>query len=118
VNIGEEEEKGNLLVKETFPLLKDCKSINFVGSVESRGIPEGEVDVVVCDAFVGNVILKMYEGTGGALLSEIKSVLKSSLKTKIGALLIKNELKKKLCRFQITTFKSLIFGNIKSCPHQ
>ena len=65
VNIGAEEEKGNALVKETFPLLKECKDINFVGSVEARDIPKGEVDVVVCEAFVGNVILKLYEGVGG-----------------------------------------------------
>ena len=96
VNIGEEEEKGNLLVKETFPLLKACDSINFVGSVESRGIPEGEVDVVVCDAFVGNVILKMYEGVSTALIHKIKDVLMSSTKTKIGALLIKSDLKNML----------------------
>ncbi len=100
VNIGVEEDKGNALVKETFPLLKECKDINFVGSVEARDIPYGAVDICLCEAFTGNVILKMYEGTGGALLSEIKSVLKSSLKTKIGALLIKKELKKKLSRFQ------------------
>ena len=100
VNIGAEEDKGNALVKETFPLLKECKDINFVGSVEARDIPYGAVDICLCEAFTGNVILKMYEGTGGALLSEIKSVLKSSLKTKIGALLIKKELKKKLSRFQ------------------
>ena len=60
VNIGAEEEKGNALVKETFPLLKNCPDINFVGSVEARDIPAGAVDVVVCEAFVGNVILKTY----------------------------------------------------------
>ncbi|MCR5247550.1 MAG: phosphate acyltransferase PlsX, partial [Paludibacteraceae bacterium] len=62
VNIGAEEEKGNALVKETFPLLKNCPEINFIGSVEARDIPQGVADVVVCEAFVGNVILKMYEG--------------------------------------------------------
>ena len=99
VNIGEEEEKGNLLVKETFPLLKACESINFFGSIESRSIPEGDVDVVVCDAFVGNVILKMYEGVSNALITKIKDVLMSSLKTKIGAALIKDDLKKMLKGF-------------------
>ena len=59
VNIGAEEEKGNALVKETFPLLKECKDINFIGSVEARDIPAGVCDVVVCEAFVGNVILKL-----------------------------------------------------------
>ena len=64
VNIGAEEEKGNALVKETFPLLKECKDINFIGSVEARDISKGECDVIVCEAFVGNVILKLYEGVG------------------------------------------------------
>ena len=77
VNIGAEEEKGNALVKETFPLLKECSDINFVGSVEARDIPEGVVDVVVCEAFVGNVILKMYEGVGAALIKKVKSGMMS-----------------------------------------
>ena len=50
VNIGAEEEKGNALVKETFPLLKECPDINFIGSVEAREIPYGDVDVIVCEA--------------------------------------------------------------------
>ena len=61
VNIGAEEEKGNALVKETYPLLKECKDINFIGSIEARDIPSGQADVIVCEAFVGNVILKLYE---------------------------------------------------------
>jgi len=61
VNIGAEEEKGNMLVKETFPLLKNCNDINFIGSIEAREIPNGAADVIVCEAFVGNVILKLYE---------------------------------------------------------
>lgn len=92
VNVGLEEEKGNQLVKETYPLLKTCKDINFIGSIEARNIPNGDADVIVCDAFVGNVILKLYEGTAKMLLSKVKTTLMSSLKTKIGALLIKNSL--------------------------
>ena len=69
VNIGAEEEKGNQLVKETYPLLKECKEINFTGSIEARDIPKGDADVIVCEAFVGNVILKLYEGLAGTLLS-------------------------------------------------
>lgn len=99
VNIGAEEEKGNSLVKETFPLLKNCPDINFIGSIEARDIPYGYADVVVCDAFVGNAILKTYEGVGGVLISNIKNSLKSSLKTKIGALLIKSSLKETLKKF-------------------
>lgn len=100
VNIGAEEEKGNALVKETFPLLKACTDINFIGSIEAREIPNGYADVIVSEAFVGNVILKLYEGVGGMLLSQVKKSLMSSLRTKIGALLIKPALKKTLKQFQ------------------
>ena len=78
VNVGLEEEKGNQLVKETYPLLKACKDINFIGSIEARNIPNGDADVIVCDAFVGNVILKLYEGTAKMLLSKVKITLMSS----------------------------------------
>ena len=93
VNIGAEEEKGNALVKETIPLLKECKDIHFVGSVEARNIPKGEVDVIVCEAFVGNVILKLYEGVGSSMFHMIKTSLMSSLRSKVVALLIKPALK-------------------------
>lgn len=71
VNIGAEEEKGNALVKETFPLLKECEDINFVGSIEAREIPHGYADVIVCEAFTGNVILKLYEGVASTLMIKI-----------------------------------------------
>lgn len=104
VNIGAEEEKGNALVKETFPLLKECKDINFVGSVEARDIPKGDVDVIVCEAFVGNVILKLYEGLAGTLISKIKGGLMSSLRSKIGAVLIKPVLKSTLKEFDASKY--------------
>ena len=100
VNIGAEEEKGNALVKETFPLLKECTDINFIGSIEARDIPAGYADVVVCEAFVGNVILKLYEGVGSTLIKEVKAGMMTSLRSKIGALLVKPALKKTLKRFQ------------------
>lgn len=99
VNIGAEEEKGNALVKETFPLLKNCPEINFIGSVEARDIPAGAADVVVCEAFVGNVILKLYEGVGATLISKVKSGMMTSLSSKIGALLVKPALKSTLKTF-------------------
>lgn len=99
VNIGAEEEKGNSLVKETFPLLKECSDINFIGSVEARDIPAGVADVIVCEAFVGNVILKLYEGVGMTLIKKIKGSMMSSMRTKIGALLVKPALKKTLKAF-------------------
>lgn len=70
VNIGVEEEKGNMLVKETFPLLKNCNEINFIGSIEAREIPNGAADVIVTEAFVGNVILKLYEGLAASLMKK------------------------------------------------
>ena len=96
VNVGIEEEKGNMLVKETFPLLKSCNEINFIGNIEAREIPNGYADVIVCDAFVGNVILKLYEGVSGALMGELKKGMMSNLKSKIGAMLLKPALKKTL----------------------
>ena len=96
VNIGSEEEKGNALVKETFPLLKNCNEINFIGSIEAREIPAGYADVIVCEAFVGNVILKLYEGLAGTLIGKIKTGMMSSLRSKIGALLVKPALKETL----------------------
>lgn len=99
INIGAEEEKGNALVKETFPLLKNCPEINFVGSVEARDVPAGVVDVAVCEAFVGNVLLKTYEGVGATLIKKVKSGMMSSLRSKIGALLVKPALKETLKSF-------------------
>ena len=104
VNNGAEEEKGNALVKETFPLLKNCPDINFIGSVESRDIPSGYADVVVCEAFVGNVVLKMYEGVGASLIKKVKEGMMSSLRSKIGALLVKPALKETLKTFDLEQY--------------
>lgn len=100
VNIGAEEEKGNALVKEAFPLLKNVTDINFIGSIEAREIPSGYADVIVCEAFTGNVILKLYEGLGATLIGKVKEGLMSTLRSKIGAILIKPALKKTLKTFQ------------------
>ena len=99
VNIGAEEEKGNALVKETMPLLKECKDINFVGCIEAREIPKGGADVIVCEAFVGNVILKLFEGLSSTLINVIKEGLKSTPISTIGAAMAKPALKKTLKRF-------------------
>ena len=104
VNIGAEEEKGNALVKETFPLLKACTGINFIGSIEAREIPHGQADVIVCEAFVGNVILKLYEGVGAVLISKIKEGMMSSLRSKIGALLVKPALKQTVKSFDASEY--------------
>jgi len=104
VNIGMEEEKGNALVKETFPLLKNCPDINFIGSIEARDIPQGAADVIVCEAFTGNVILKMYEGVAASLINVIKKGLMSTLRSKLGALMIKPALKKTLKGFSLEDY--------------
>lgn len=104
VNIGAEEEKGNALVKETFPLLKECPGINFIGSIEARDIPSGAADVIVCEAFVGNVILKLYEGLAGTLIGVIKKGLTSTVTSTIGAALAKPALKKTLKSFDATAY--------------
>lgn len=104
VNIGAEEEKGNALVKETFPLLRACSDINFVGSIEAREIPRGGADVIVCEAFVGNVILKLYEGLSATLVGAIKQGLMSTAKSKIGAALALPALKKTIQAFDATEY--------------
>ena len=103
VNIGTEEEKGNQLVKETYPLLKECRDIHFIGSVEAREIASGGCDILVCEAFVGNVILKFFEGVALTFLGCIKEGLLSSLRTKIGAVLIKPALKGLLKTFDVSS---------------
>ena len=92
VNIGAEEEKGNALVKETYPLLKACTDINFIGNIEARQIPFGEADVVLTEAFVGNIILKLYEGIAKMILGELKGAIMASPKAKFGGMLIKESL--------------------------
>ncbi len=96
---GTEDEKGNMLIHETLPLLKQLKGINFVGNIEGRDILTGEYDVVVCDGFSGNIAVKGIEGAVTMLLKTIKKAVNSSFKTKLGGLLLKDtfkELKQKL----------------------
>ncbi len=93
LNIGTEEEKGNQLVKDTKPLLEKCKTIHYIGSIEARDIVKGKADIIVCEAFVGNVVLKFFEGLALTLFDSLKQGLMSSLRTKIGTLLVKPALK-------------------------
>lgn len=89
VNIGSEEEKGNELTKNTYKLLKEEKNLNFIGNIEPRETSSGDVNVLVCDGFVGNTLLKMYEGVAKTLLTMIKEeILSSGLFSKFGALLL------------------------------
>lgn len=91
VNIGTEEGKGNKLAIDSYNLLKDS-NINFIGNIEGRELPSGNVDVIVCDGFVGNVVLKLTEGVAMSLFDQLKDVLTSSYKSKLGAILLKSEL--------------------------
>ncbi|MDN7225984.1 phosphate acyltransferase PlsX [Planococcus liqunii] len=91
LNIGTEEKKGNDLTKAAFPLLKEAP-VNFIGNVESRDLLNGAADVVVTDGFTGNMVLKTIEGTAMNVFSMIKDVFMSSTKTKLAALLVKNDL--------------------------
>ncbi|MGL5067092.1 MAG: phosphate acyltransferase PlsX [Sarcina sp.] len=99
INIGAEEHKGNELTKEAYQLLKAENDINFTGNVEPRDVSEGDVEVLVCDGFVGNTVLKMYEGTAKTILSMIKEEIMSSVVSKIGAIFLSGtfkSLKKKM----------------------
>ncbi|MBR6779299.1 MAG: phosphate acyltransferase PlsX [Clostridia bacterium] len=92
LNIGTEEEKGSEMIKQAHALLKASK-LNFVGNIEARDVLKGTVDVVVADGFSGNVCLKTIEGTAEILFGELKDITKSSFKAKIGALMLKNNLR-------------------------
>ena len=100
LNIGEEETKGNEQALATYPLLTRLRTIQFIGNVEGRDIPKGSVDVVVCDGFVGNIVLKLGEGLAGAIMQLIKdAVSKSGILTKLASLMVLpalRDLKKKL----------------------
>jgi glycerol-3-phosphate acyltransferase PlsX len=100
INIGEEEEKGNELTKAAFKLLREEKSINFKGNVEPRDIPAGDTNILVSDGFVGNTALKMYEGSASSILGIVKDeVIKSSIISKLGVVLLKPVLKNIMKKF-------------------
>jgi len=94
VNNGAEAEKGCALTKETYELLSNDKSLNFVGNIEAREITHDAADVIVCDGFVGNVILKFMEGVADTLMGIIKKEIYSDFKSKIGGLLAKPAFKR------------------------
>jgi glycerol-3-phosphate acyltransferase PlsX len=92
LSIGEETGKGNSLIKETFPLLKES-SLNFIGNVEGRDVFQGDVDVIVCDGFVGNVCLKVSEGLAEAAMQMLRDEIVKSFRAKIGYLLARHAFK-------------------------
>ena len=101
INVGAEREKGNALTKEAYGLL-EASDLNFIGNVEGREIPLGAVDVAVCDAFVGNIILKYSEGFAKGILSMLKEELMADGVSKLGALLSKKAYGRLRKRFDYT----------------
>ncbi len=99
INNGSEAKKGNALTKATYKLLEADEGVNFTGNVEGREIPDGVADVYVCDGFVGNIVLKMYEGLAASFFGMLKDAIMKNLVSKMGGLLIKGsmmDLKKSL----------------------
>ncbi|SDG09816.1 phosphate acyltransferase PlsX [Desulfosporosinus hippei] len=92
LNVGGEEGKGNDLTQKAYPLLK-ASPINFIGNVEGRDVPYGRADVVVCEGFTGNILLKTAEGLAGVLFQQIKEKITSNMLRKLGALAVKPGLK-------------------------
>ena len=93
VNLGAEESKGTSVTKDAYQRLKSS-NLNFVGNVEAREVPNGTCDVIVCDGFVGNVILKLTEGASQSIFRLVKQAITENLKTKVGGALIKGQLMK------------------------
>ena len=89
LNVGTEEEKGDALRKATYPLLANAEGLNFVGNMESREVLSGKYDLIVCDGFSGNVMIKTVEGVGVSLFKKLKKDMMSKLKYKLGALMLK-----------------------------
>ncbi len=104
LNIGAEEEKGNAFYVQAHQALKTLDGVNFIGNVEARDFPLGLADIIVCDGFTGNIILKNYEGTAKALKDMIMTSIKSTLKSSIGGLLIKSALKKTLKKMDASEY--------------
>lgn len=92
VNLGVEESKGTSMTKDAFKKLKKAP-VNFVGNVEAREVPRGACDVIVCDGFVGNVILKLTEGVAMSIMDLLKTKLMQNVKSKMAAMLLKPQLK-------------------------
>lgn len=115
LNIGEEETKGNEQCLATYPLLKKDPHIHFIGNVEGRDINAGTVDVVVCDGFVGNVVLKTMEGLAKALVQMVKETLMDSgILTKIGALLVKSALSTLGRRIDVSEYGGALLMGVKA----
>ncbi len=103
VNIGEEEEKGNPLTKETYELLKST-SLNFKGNIEARDVPKGRADIIVTDGFTGNIILKLTEGMAWNIFKTIKKKFTDGLHARLGSLLLLDKLKELKKEFDYSSY--------------
>lgn len=112
VSVGTEDKKGNELTKATFKLLKELP-INFVGNMEARDVLTGEYDVLVCDGFVGNVLLKSCEGAVAGMMKLVKGAMMSNFKSKIGGMLVKKELKKSIKNLRLDDNGGAAFLGLK-----
>lgn len=102
-NVGTEKHKGTDLMHKTYELLEKA-DINFIGNVEGRDLPDGVCDVVVCDGFTGNLILKTYEGTAKAIMGKIKELFTKNAKAKLAAGLVMSDLKKMIKEFDYNEY--------------
>ncbi|MDP4177416.1 MAG: phosphate acyltransferase PlsX [Bacillota bacterium] len=112
INNGAEEEKGNELTKAAYQLLKES-NFNFVGNIEPRDIPNGDTNILVCDGFVGNTVLKMYEGTVSTIFHILSDEIMKSLRSKIGGLLLKPLFSNFKKKFDYTEYGGAAFIGIK-----
>jgi glycerol-3-phosphate acyltransferase PlsX len=103
VNLGTEEGKGSTLTKSAYDLLKRSE-VNFIGNVEARDLPAGICDVIVCDGFVGNVVLKLTEGMALKIFSVIKQKFTSGRKAKVGALILRDKIKELKTEFDYSSY--------------
>lgn len=103
LSIGEEETKGNKLTVEAHQLIKQS-GLNFIGNIEGRDVHHGECEVIVCDGFVGNIVLKLSEGLAGALFGQIKTALTKNVVTTVGAILAKSAFKSLKARMDYTEY--------------
>ena len=113
-NVGSEKEKGVTFTKEAYELLEQTKNINFIGNIEGREIPAGDADVVVCDGFVGNVILKLSEGIVKTFSKVVKNEIKSNFLYSIGGLLSKGAFSNVKKKFDYAEVGGAPFLGLKS----
>ncbi len=113
LNVGTEDHKGDTLTKEAFALLSARDDISFVGNIEARQMMGGEYDVIVCDGFAGNVLLKSAEGAMKGLLKTLKTEIKASFVSKIGALFMRKTFKKIKSQFDYSNYGGAVLLGCK-----